>query len=127
MGERDTFICKVPVSAKPIMARAPISMHIVINWLLRSLRITKGPTRWLNGEPHRQRGNLLDSPDRHKERVRCANWRRVLTSLNLVVRGRSRARASNQHAAWATRKRCASFDGAGSGYVPFFAASWKQR
>jgi hypothetical protein len=36
-GERDTLICKVPVSAKPIRARAPISMQVVINWLLRSL------------------------------------------------------------------------------------------
>ena len=30
----------------------------------------KGPTAGLNGEPHRQRGNLLDRPDGHKERVR---------------------------------------------------------
>src|SRR5215471_16093534 len=30
----------------------------------------KGPTAGLNGEPHRRSGNLLDRPDRHKERVR---------------------------------------------------------
>jgi hypothetical protein len=36
-GEWDTLIWRAPVSAKPIMARAPISMQIVINWLLRSL------------------------------------------------------------------------------------------
>jgi len=30
-GDWDTLICRVPVSAKPIMARAPISMQIVIN------------------------------------------------------------------------------------------------
>jgi hypothetical protein len=36
-GEWDILICRVPVSKKPIMARAPISMKIVINWLLRSL------------------------------------------------------------------------------------------
>src|SRR5262249_10644761 len=56
-----------------------------------------------------------------------ANWRRVLTSLNLVVRCRSRACARNQHAAGAAHKHRTSLDQAGSGCVPFFAASWKQR
>src|SRR5262245_24461291 len=51
---------------------------------------------------------------------------RVLTSLNLVVRGRNRACANNEPAC-ATHKHCTSLDGAGSGCVPFFAASWKQR
>jgi hypothetical protein len=50
----------------------------------------------------------------------------VLTSLNLVVRGRNRACANNRPAC-ATHKHCTSLDGAGSGCVPFFAASWKQR
>jgi hypothetical protein len=36
-GEWDTLICRVPVSAKPIMAKAPISMQIVINRPLGSL------------------------------------------------------------------------------------------
>src|SRR5262245_28848848 len=48
------------------MMMALANMQIVISRLLRSLRITKGPTRWLNGEPHRQRKNLLDRPDGHK-------------------------------------------------------------
>ena len=48
------------------MTMALANMQIVISRLLRSLRITKGPTRWLNGEPHRQRENLLDRPDGHK-------------------------------------------------------------
>src|SRR5262249_39449964 len=48
------------------MTRALANMQIVISRLLRSLRITKGPTRWLNGEPHRQRDNLLNRPDGHK-------------------------------------------------------------
>jgi hypothetical protein len=30
-GEWDTLICRVPVSTKPIMAKAPTSMQIVIN------------------------------------------------------------------------------------------------
>ena len=55
-----------------------------------------------------------------------ANWRRVLTSLSLGVRGRSRARARN-HAAGATHKHRTRRDRAGSGCVPFFAASWKQQ
>src|SRR5215475_5892126 len=66
VGEWDTLICRVPVSARPIMTMALANMQIVISPLLRSLRITKGPTRWLNGEPHRQRENLLDRPDGHK-------------------------------------------------------------
>src|SRR5215813_11582506 len=33
------------------MTMALANMQIVISRLLRSLRITKGPTRWLNGEP----------------------------------------------------------------------------
>src|SRR5215510_1169972 len=48
------------------MTMALANMQIVISRLLRSLRITKGPSRWLNGEPHRQRENLLDRPDGHK-------------------------------------------------------------
>ena len=59
--------------------------------------------------------------------VNDKNARRVLTSLNLVVRGRKRARARNQRAAGATHKHRTSLDRAGSGCVPFFAASWKQR
>ena len=43
MGEWDTLICKVPVSARPIMTRALANIQIVINRLLRSLCITKGP------------------------------------------------------------------------------------
>ena len=46
----------------------------------------------------------------------------VLTSLNLVVRGRNRAWANNRPAC-AMHKHCTSLDGAGSGCVPFFAAS----
>src|SRR5215510_12162934 len=42
-GEWDTLICRVPVSAKPIMTRALANIQIVINRLLRSLCITKGP------------------------------------------------------------------------------------
>jgi len=43
-GEWDTLICRVPVSAKPIMAKAPISMQIVINRSLGSLILAKkGP------------------------------------------------------------------------------------
>jgi len=42
-GEWDTLICRVPVSTRPIMTTAPASMQIVINRLLRSLCITKGP------------------------------------------------------------------------------------
>src|SRR5215831_3965926 len=48
------------------MTMALANMQIVISRLLRSLRITKGPTRWLKGDPHRQRENLLDRPDGHK-------------------------------------------------------------
>src|SRR5215475_5316200 len=70
VGEWDTLICRVPVSARPIMTMALANMQIVISRLLRSLRITKGPTRWLNGEPHRQRDNLLNRPDGHK-RCKC--------------------------------------------------------
>jgi len=97
-------------------------------WAFTVALHNKGPTAGLNGEPHRQRGNLLDHPDGHKEpRQTPANWRRVLTSLNLVVRGRNRACANNRRAC-ATHKHCTSLDGAGSGCcVPFFAASWKQR
>jgi hypothetical protein len=43
MGEWDTLICRVPVSASPIMTRALANIQIVINRLLRSLCITKGP------------------------------------------------------------------------------------
>src|SRR6516225_8931382 len=43
MGEWDTLICRVPVSARPIMTRALANIQIVINRLLRSLCITKGP------------------------------------------------------------------------------------
>src|SRR5262249_15390012 len=42
MGERDTLICRVPVSARPIITTAAASIQIVINRLLGSLRITKG-------------------------------------------------------------------------------------
>ncbi len=50
-GEWDTLICSVPVSAKPIMAKAATSMQIVINRSLRSLILaTEGPTAWSNGE-----------------------------------------------------------------------------
>jgi hypothetical protein len=31
------LICKLPLSTRPIMARAPTSRKIVINWLVRSL------------------------------------------------------------------------------------------
>src|SRR5262249_57044252 len=43
MGEWDTLICRMPVSARPIMTRALANIQIVINRLLRSLCITKGP------------------------------------------------------------------------------------
>src|SRR5262244_2843543 len=43
LGEWDTLICRVPVSARPIMTRALANIQIVINRLLRSLCITKGP------------------------------------------------------------------------------------
>ena len=43
MGEWDTLICTVPVSARPIMTRALANIQIVINRLLRSLCITNGP------------------------------------------------------------------------------------
>src|SRR5215813_12187699 len=42
MGEWDTLICRVPVSARPIIPTAAASIQIVINRLLGSLRITKG-------------------------------------------------------------------------------------
>src|SRR5262249_4815426 len=48
------------------MTMALANMQIVISRLLRSLRITKGPTRWLTGEPHRQRTNLSERPGGHK-------------------------------------------------------------
>src|SRR5262249_9513139 len=51
------------------MTMALANMQIVISRLLRSLRITKGPTRWLNGEPHRQRDNLLNRPEVGKRRL----------------------------------------------------------
>jgi hypothetical protein len=71
-GERDTLICKVPVSAKPIIARAPISMQIVIKWLLRSLIAEQKARRYSNGEPHRQhRGTFLpDRSGRHKRALK---------------------------------------------------------
>jgi transposase-like protein len=47
------LICKAPLITKPTMARAPISIKIVINWLWRSLIANKGPP--LDGEPHRQK------------------------------------------------------------------------
>jgi hypothetical protein len=61
------------------------------------------------------------------EHERRNSWADLLTSLNLVVRCRCRARARNQHAAGATHKHRTGLDRAGSGFVPFFAASWKQR
>jgi hypothetical protein len=42
MGEWDTLVCRVPVSARPIVTTALANMQIAINRLLRSLRITKG-------------------------------------------------------------------------------------
>ena len=48
------------------MTMALANMQIVISRLLQPLRITKGPTRWLHGEPHRQRENLLDRLGGHK-------------------------------------------------------------
>src|SRR5262249_44498802 len=42
-GDRSTLICRVPVSTRPIMTRALANIQIVINRLLRSLCITKGP------------------------------------------------------------------------------------
>ena len=36
MGEWDTLICRVPVSARPIITRALANIQIVINRLLRS-------------------------------------------------------------------------------------------
>jgi hypothetical protein len=36
-GEWATLICRVPVSAKPIMVMAPMNMQIAMNWPLRSL------------------------------------------------------------------------------------------
>src|SRR5262245_46495647 len=87
---------------------------------------------------HNKRAHPLGAPPTKGESTRPpgwaqgarqtpANWRRVLTSLNLVVRCRSRACARNQHAAGAAHKHRTSLDQGGSGCVPFFAASWKQR
>jgi hypothetical protein len=59
------------------MTMALANMQIVISRLLRSLRIIKGPTRWLNGEPHRQRENLLDRPDGHKRVCTATHFMRV--------------------------------------------------
>ena len=42
-GDRSTLICRVPVSTRPIMTSALANIQIVINRLLRSLCITKGP------------------------------------------------------------------------------------
>jgi hypothetical protein len=51
-GEWVTLICRVPVSAKPIMAKAPTSMQIVINRSLSSLILDKErAAAWSNGEP----------------------------------------------------------------------------
>jgi hypothetical protein len=72
-GEWDTLICRVPVSAKPIMAKAPISMQIVINQSLGSLILAKkGAPPWWNGEPPTTEGEsalfLADRPRGHKRR-----------------------------------------------------------
>ena len=51
-GEWVTLICRVPVSAKPIMAKAPTSMQIVINRSLSSLILDKERApACSNGEP----------------------------------------------------------------------------
>jgi hypothetical protein len=56
-GEWVTLICRVPVSAKPIMAKAPTSMQIVINRSLSSLILHKeGAAAWSNGEPPATKG-----------------------------------------------------------------------
>jgi hypothetical protein len=67
-GAWDTLICRVPVSAKPIMAKAPISMQIAINRPLGSLILAnKGPAAWSNGEPPATKEKVLlfsRSPER---------------------------------------------------------------
>jgi hypothetical protein len=72
-GEWDTLICRVPVSAKPIMAKAPISMQKVINRPLGSLILAKkGATAWWNGEPPTTKGEsalFLRSPARPQATV----------------------------------------------------------
>jgi hypothetical protein len=72
-GEWDTLICRVPVSAKPIMAKAPISMQIVINRSLGSLILAKKRApAWWNGEPPTTEREsalfLADRPRGHKRR-----------------------------------------------------------
>src|SRR5439155_5303612 len=74
-GGRNAVICRVPLSAKPIMATAPISMQIAINRPLGSLILAnKGPAAWSNGSPLQQRRKcsfLADRPGGHK-RWPCA-------------------------------------------------------
>jgi hypothetical protein len=65
MGEWDTLICSVPVSTRPIMTTAPASMQIVINRLLRSFCITKGPPL-VERRAHRQVLFLSNRLDAHK-------------------------------------------------------------
>jgi hypothetical protein len=67
-------------------------MQIVISRLLRLLRITKGPTRWLNGEPHRQRGGRMGTsehaPATHFMRVHVRSTRSIFSNaLNFCRRG----------------------------------------
>jgi hypothetical protein len=60
IGARNALMCRVPLSAKPIMATAPISMQIAINRPLGSLILAnKGPAAWSNGEPPATKEKVL--------------------------------------------------------------------
>jgi hypothetical protein len=65
----------VPLSAKPIMATAPISMQIAINRPLGSLILAnKGPAAWSNGEPPATKEKVLlfsRSPERPQAMAVC--------------------------------------------------------
>jgi hypothetical protein len=77
-GERDTLICRVPVSTKPIMASAPTSVEIVINRPLRSLIAPTNNSPARNREPPRKQGEALYSRSAENRRVRrpaCAFFR----------------------------------------------------
>ena len=70
-GEWDTLICSVPVSAKPIMAKAPTSMQIVINRSLRSLILATEAHRLVERRGGNKGERALFLADRLRGHKRC--------------------------------------------------------
>src|SRR6516165_4444553 len=88
MGEWDTLICRVPVSARPIMTRALANIQIVINRLLRSLCITKGPPLVERRAPP-TKAESTRSPgwaqaSRQEAQLRCPRSDRIVVELRAL-------------------------------------------